>query len=277
VPAEPPVPYDPRSGFWRATGLYNGMIAPLLDYQIAGVIWYQGESNVPFTRYTPRNTGEYPNEENRIDQYRVLFPALIRDWRHAFEQGDLPFLFVQLANYQQVYSWPKSWAEMREAQTSALGLPKTAMAVAADIGDPDNIHAKNKQEVGRRLALAAQAIAYGRDVVYSGPVYQSMSAGHGTIRLRFSHVESGLLTKGGPVKGFEIAGGDHKFGEADANIEGDVVVVHSSKVPNPLAVRYAWADNPSGNLYDKSGLPTAPFRTDRWPLQHDVGKSNEVH
>ena len=244
----PPLPDDPRSSSWRAAGLYNGMIAPLIPYALAGAIWYQGESNA-----------------DRAYQYRKLFPAMIRDWRRGWGEGDFPFLFVQLANYQQEYSPKTAWAELREAQTMTLALAKTGMAVTIDIGDPYDIHPKNKQEVGRRLALAAEAIAYGRKVVYSGPIYESLSVEGNSVRLRFQQVDGGLVAKGGALKGFEIAGEDRKFAEATARIRGAWVVVHSAKVSHPVAVRYAWADNPEGNLYNTSGLPASPFRTDDWP------------
>jgi sialate O-acetylesterase len=158
------------------------------------------------------------------------------------------------------------WAELREAQTMTLALPKTGMAVAIDIGEANDIHPKNKQEVGRRLALASQAIAYGQDVVYSGPLYETMAVEGDAVRLRFRHVGGGLVAQGGPLKGFAIAGEDQKFVWADAQTDGETVVVRSDKVPKPVAVRYAWANNPEGcNLYNQAGLPASPFRTDDWP------------
>jgi sialate O-acetylesterase len=249
APSPPEMPPDPRSNPWRAGGLYNGMIAPLIPYTIAGVIWYQGESNA-----------------DRAYQYRKLFPSMIQDWRHAWGEGDFPFLFVQLANYIQG-GIKTAWAELREAQSMTLSLPKTGMAVTIDIGNPYDIHPKNKQEVGHRLALAAEALAYGRKVVYSGPLYESMSVEGLSVRLRFKHVDGGLVAKGGPLKGFEIAGEDRKFVAAEARISGDTVVVRSAagRAPHPAAVRYAWADNPECNLYNKAGLPASPFRTDDWP------------
>jgi len=249
APPPPQFPSDPYSSSWRAAGLYNGMIAPLVPYGIRGAIWYQGESNA-----------------DRAYQYRKLFPVMIQDWRRAWGQGDFPFLFVQLAGFVQDWSPKTTWAELREAQLMTLSLPKTGMAVAADIGDPYDIHPKNKQEVGRRLALAAQAIAYGKDVVYSGPIYESKTVEGNTIRLRFKHVTGGLTAKGGkPLKGFEVASEDRKFVPAQANIEGNTVVVRSDKVPRPVAVRYAWADYPACSLYNGTGLPASPFRTDDWP------------
>jgi sialate O-acetylesterase len=248
APPAPPMPPDPRSSPWRAAGLYNGMIAPLLPYAIAGAIWYQGESNA-----------------DRAYQYRKLFPTMIQDWRRAWGEGDFPFLFVQLANFIQNFAPKTSWAELREAQSMTLSLPKTGMAVAADIGDPYDIHPKNKQEVGRRLALAAEAIAYAKRVVYSGPVYQSMTTEGGSIRLKFKEVNGGLVAKGGALRGFEIAGEDRKFVPAEARIDGNTVVVQSARVSKPVAVRYAWEDNPECSLYNKAGLPASPFRTDDWP------------
>jgi len=236
---------------WMPCSLFNGMIAPLAPYAMRGVIWYQGESNA-------RNAAAY----------RRTFPALIRSWRKAWGQGDFPFLFVQLANFHQQPAQPveSQWAELREAQTMALAVPNTAMAVAIDIGEADDIHPKNKQDVGRRLALGALKLAYGRDIVHSGPIYKSMTTENGAIRLRFGHVGSGLIAKdGGVLKGFAVAGEDRRFVWAEAHIDGDSVVVSSRQVARPVAVRYGWADNPDCNLYNREGLPASPFRTDDWP------------
>lgn len=230
---------------------YNAMIAPVIPYAIKGAIWYQGESNA-----------------SRAYQYRHLFPALIKDWRRVWGQGDFPFLFVQLANFRKVMDKPKesNWAELREAQLMTLALPNTAMAVAIDIGDADDIHPGNKQEVGRRLALGALHVAYDKDLVHSGPLYDSMLIERGKIRLRFKHTGSGLVSKGGrPLKGFAIAGEDERFVWGNARIDGNEVEVSSRDVPNPVAVRYAWADNPVCNLYNNEDLPASPFRTDDWP------------
>jgi sialate O-acetylesterase len=250
VPPPPTVPDDPRRNPWRPAGLFNAMIMPLTPYAIRGAIWYQGESNA-----------------DRPAQYRKLFPLMIRDWRQAWGEGDFPFLFVQLANWG-IYSPGSNWPELREAQLMTLSLPKTGMAVAIDIGDGSDIHPKNKQEVGHRLSLAAQAIAYGRDVIYSGPIYESMTVEGEKIRLRFKYVYGGLVAKGGDapaLAGFQIAGEDHRFFVSDAIIESDSVVVRSEKVGHPLAVRYAWGMNPECNLYNRAGLPASPFRTDDWP------------
>jgi len=246
----PPAPWKPAGPEYpgRPAVLYNGMIAPLIPYAIQGVIWYQGEANA-----------------GRAYQYRRLFPTMIRNWRKAWGQGNFPFLFVQLANYEPG-NLNEEWAELREAQLMALQLPSTGMAVAIDIGNPKDIHPRNKQEVGRRLALTALAKVYGKNIEYSGPMYRGMSIEGGAIRLRFDHVDGGLLAMGGgPLKGFTIAGEDRKFVPAEAVIEGETVVVRSPEVAHPVAVRYAWAINPTCNLYNKAGLPASPFRTDDWP------------
>ncbi len=231
-------------------GLYNAMIAPLLGYTVAGAIWYQGESNA-----------------GRAYQYRELFPTMIKCWWDDWDQGDFPFLFVQLANFMEVKDTPgeSAWAELREAQLMTLDLPYTGMAVTIDIGDAKDIHPKNKQDVGKRLALWALAKTYGRRVAYSGPLYQSMETNEGKIILHFDHCAGGLVAQGGePLKGFAIAGEDRKFVWADAGIQGDTVVVSSKEIAAPVAVRYAWADNPVCNLFNKAGLPASPFRTDTW-------------
>jgi len=235
---------------WQPLGLYNGMIAPLLNYTIKGVIWYQGESNTARPR-----------------EYQKLFPALIADWRRQWNQEDFPFLYVQLANYMQAKDQPyrSNWAELREAQLKTLSVPNTAMAVAIDIGEWNDVHPLNKEDVGKRLALGAQKVAYGdKSVVYSGPVYKSMKIEGNRIALSFTHIGSGLTAKGGgDLKSFAIAGADKKFIWANAKIEGDKVIVWNDDITNPVAVRYAWADNPEGaNLYNKEGLPASPFRTD---------------
>jgi len=246
--ADPPhVADDPHT----PTGLYNGMISPVIPYGVKGVIWYQGESN-----------------DDRAEQYRRLFPALIRSWRQEWDQGDFPFLFVQLANLGRRDPGPvdSTWAELREAQLMALSLPNTAMAVAIDLGEADNIHPPNKQDVGSRLARAAKAIVYGRDEVHSGPIYRSLSMREGKVRLRFDHLDGGLTALGGGgLRGFAIAGEDRKFVWAEAAIEAEEIVVWSDKLPAPAAVRYAWGNNPDCNLGNKAGLPASPFRTDDWP------------
>lgn len=234
------------------TLLYNGMIKPLVPYTLTGAIWYQGESNA-----------------SRAYQYRTLFPLLIKDWRKQWNQGDFPFLFVQLANFREPAEVPKddAWAELREAQSMTLSLPNTGMAVTIDIGEADDIHPRNKQEVGRRLGLAARKIAYGEDIVYSGPMYKSMTIEGDKIRLALDHVGSGLKIKDkyGYLKGFAIAGEDKQFKWAKAYLDGNTVVVYNKEIKDPVAVRYAWGTNPDdANLYNEEGLPASPFRTDDW-------------
>lgn len=248
---EPKKPNEPRGPNhpWRAGGLYNAMIAPLVPYAISGSIWYQGESNA-----------------GRAYQYRKLFPTMIEDWRRAWNQGPFPFYFVQLANFMDTVPEPaeSEWAELREAQTMTLSLKNTGMAVIIDIGEAKDIHPRNKQDVGKRLELNALAKVYDRDVVFSGPMYKSMAVKGNAIRIKFAHADGGLVAKDGALKGFAIAGDDKKFVWADAKIEGSEVVVSSDKVAKPAAVRYAWANNPVCNLYNGSGLPASPFRTDTW-------------
>jgi sialate O-acetylesterase len=230
--------------------LFNAMVAPVIPYAIKGTIWYQGEGNA-----------------SRAYQYRTLFPLMINDWRIRWQQGNYPFLFVQLANFLPHDSIPTMdpWPELREAQTMTLNLPNTGMATAIDLGEMYNIHPKNKQDVGKRLALAARKIAYHEDIVYSGPMYDSMHVENNKIRIFFSHTGGGLAIKGNEKsKGFAIAGKDKKFVWANAKIDGNTVFVWSDKIPNPVAVRYAWSNNPVCNLYNKEGLPAVPFRTDKW-------------
>ena len=249
-PKKPSAPQGADSP-WLASGLYNAMIAPLVPYAVQGAVWYQGESNA-----------------GRAYQYRKLFPAMIQDWRKAWNTKDFSFYFVQLANFTETKPEPgaSDWAELREAQTMTLKLKKTGMAVTIDIGEAKDIHPKNKQEVGRRLALNALAKDYGKDVDYASPLYKSMSVKGNEALIKFTNTDDGLVAKGGePLKGFAIAGADKKFVWADAKIKGDKVVVSSPKVDKPVAVRYAWAHNPVCNLYNGAGLPASPFRTDTWP------------
>ena len=252
VQSPPSAPANPRNAS-TPCGQYNGLIAPLIPFALRGAIWYQGESNV-FNAYV----------------YRKAFPAMIADWRNRWQQGAFPFLFVQLANFCPVDPEPveSPWAELREAQLLALSAPNTGMAVAIDIGKADDIHPTNKQDVGLRLALNAMATVYGKkDIVYSGPIYRAAKVEGAKVRLTFDHVGSGLVAKGGEgLKGFAIAGEDRKFVWAEATIDGNAVVVWSDKVSNPAAVRYAWANNPVCNLYNRADLPASPFRTDSWPV-----------
>lgn len=249
-PRQPKAPDSPEKDSHRPAVLYNAMIAPLIPYAIRGAIWYQGESN-----------------SGRAYQYRKLFPNMITDWRKNWGQGDFPFIFVQLANFMATKDQPadSAWAELREAQTMTLSLPKTGQAVIIDIGEGDNIHPKNKQDVGLRLSLAAQALVYGKEIVYSGPMFEALKIDGAKARVKFKHAGGGLVAKGEKLTGFAIAGEDKKFVWADATIEGDCVVLSAKDVAAPVAVRYAWADNPVCSLYNKEGLPACPFRTDDWP------------
>ncbi len=233
---------------WKPAGLYNAMIAPLLNYSIKGVIWYQGESN----------TG-------KPKLYQEMFPAMIQEWRKNWGQGNFPFLYVQLANYMKTKAQPaeSNWAELREVQRQALAVPNTGMAVAIDLGEWNDVHPLNKKDVGKRLSLAAQKMAYGDKLVYSGPIYTSMQIKGNKIALTFDHTGSGLVARGGQLKQFAIAGPDKQFVWAKAEIKGNKVIVWSDQVQNPVAVRYAWADNPEGaNLYNKEGLPASPFQAE---------------
>jgi sialate O-acetylesterase len=192
---------------------------------------------------------------------------MIKSWRAAWKQEDLSFHFVQLANFKAVNPEPRDsdWAELREAQTMALSLPKTGMAVTIDIGEANDIHPRNKQEVGRRLALAAKAVTYGQDLAFSGPLYDQMKAEGDKIRITFKHANGGLKAKGDELKGFAIAGEDRKFVWAKAAIDGECVLVSAEGIAQPVAVRYAWDENPVCNLYNGADLPASPFRTDDWP------------
>lgn len=250
---QPPEPPDlwPNS---NPAMLYNGMIAPLIPYGIKGAIWYQGESNA-----------------GRAYQYRELFPAMIENWREKWGQGDFPFLFVQLANFRQPVAEPaeSDWAELREAQNMALSkLSNIGVAVIIDIGEANDIHPKNKQDVGKRLALSALKIGYGKNIVHSGPMYDRMEIEGNKIRIKFNCVGSGLMIKDkyGYLKGFTIADVSKKFVWAKAHLDGNDVIVYHESIQNPVAVRYGWANNPDDvNLYNKEGLPASPFRTDDWP------------
>ncbi|MBI3272576.1 MAG: sialate O-acetylesterase [Planctomycetes bacterium] len=246
---QPPKPRAPRKPE-APSSLFNGMIAPLAPYALRGVIWYQGEANA-----------------NAAEQYRRLFPALIADWRGAWGQGDFPFLFVQLANFLSRSPQPTDtpWARLRDAQLRTLAVANTGMAVAIDVGEAKDIHPKNKQEVGRRLALEALRVAHGRDVVSSGPLVDAVAFEEDEVRIHFQNVGGGLAARGGgKLTGFALAGEDRGFVWADARIDGSAVVVSSADVQRPVAVRYAWADNPECNLMNKEGLPASPFRTDDW-------------
>lgn len=260
--------------------LFNGMINPIIPYAIRGVIWYQGETNA-----------------GRAWQYRTTFPLMITDWRKRWDQGDFPFYFCQLAAYLPKKPEPgeSSWAELREAQARTLSLPQTGQAVLIDVGESGDIHPRNKKDAGERLARIALAKDYGKNIAWSGPVYESMKAEKGAIRLKFTQADGGLVARPLPatydvktaaketapmvrnspqseLEGFAICGADKKWVWADAKIDGDTVVVSSDKVPEPVAVRYAWADMPTCNLYNGAGLPASPFRTDDFPASTIEGK-----
>jgi sialate O-acetylesterase len=248
-----PEPHRP----WEPAELYNGMIAPLLPFAIKGVIWYQGEANAG----------------GRAEQYRDLFPDLIRNWRHDWQEGDFPFLCVQLAPWNHMHEQPLSeltnnpvdgsWPFVREAQLLATRrLPNVGIAVITDLGEQVSIHPKHKAPVGSRLSLAARAIAYGENIEYSGPIYRRCEIKGDQVILYFDHVGQGLEARDGALRGFAICGPDHRFVWGQAEIVGDTVVVCSPAVPHPVAVRYGWTDFPLVNLWNKDGLPASPFRTD---------------
>jgi sialate O-acetylesterase len=257
VPVEKLTPRPAPPGYWpnnpnMPTVLFNAMIKPLVRTPIKGVIWYQGESNV-----------------GNAYEYRRLFPALIRDWRRAWDEGDFPFLYVQIAsfgNWQSPATEPRdcNWAELREAQLMTLSTPNTGMAVTIDIGEVEDIHPTNKRDVGIRLGLAAQALAYGERIEFSGPLYKSKHVQDGKAQITFTHAK-GLTAKGGKLKGFAVAGPDRKFRNARAEVRAGKVIVWSDAVPVPVAVRYGWDFAPECNLYNAAGLPASPFRTDDWP------------
>lgn len=248
--------YERRSGLGggginaqgQPTALYNAMVAPVINYPLKGILWYQGESNA-----------------GKPLEYEKLQRALIADWRSKWSDAALPFLYVQLPNFMEVNYLPEesNWALLRNAQLKVLSVPHTAMAAAIDLGEWNDVHPDNKKDVGERLALAALKVAYGEQLVYSGPLFQSATIAGDKITLSFLHIGSGLVTNDGePLSHFAIAGDDKKFVWANARIEGDKVVVWHKDIPHPMYVRYAWADNPANpNLYNKEGLPASPFST----------------
>lgn len=249
-------PQPPEQNPNLASVLYNGMIQPIIPFAAKGAIWYQGESNA-----------------GRAYQYRKLLPAMIQSWRDEWHEPDMSFLIVSLANFQDPPKEPgeSDWAELREAQTLTAAMPHNGQALAIDLADENNprdIHPKNKQDVGYRLALVALAKTYGQNIPYSGPELDSAKFEGDKVRITFRHAD-GMTAKGGEVKGFQIAaqpdeGKGAHWVWAQAKIEGDTVVVSSPEVEHPAAVRYDWANNPQGNLYNKFGLPAVPFRTDKW-------------
>jgi sialate O-acetylesterase len=268
---QPPANLPARQNI--ASQLFNGMINPIVPFAISGVIWYQGESNA-----------------GRSYQYRTAFPLMISDWRRAWDQGDFPFYFCQLASFQPKKDLPSEsgWAELREAQSMTLRLPKTGQAVLIDIGESGDVHPRNKKDVGERLALIALANDYGQRISFSGPVYDTLKIEGAKVRVTFKHTDGGLVAKPVPatydvvsnenkteptvrnsphseLEGFAVCGEDKKWVWANAKIEDDSVLVWSDKVAAPVAVRYGWADNPTVNLFNAGGLPASPFRTDDFP------------
>ncbi|HEY0945058.1 MAG TPA: sialate O-acetylesterase [Opitutaceae bacterium] len=232
---------------WTPMGLYNAMINPLVPYALRGALWYQGESNA-----------------GHASEYHALFAAMITWWRAHFGQGDFPFYWVQLANYKAGNGDGTDWAFLREAQTQTLSLPNTGQALAIDIGNPDDIHPTNKQEVGRRLALIAKTRIYEVPGDFSGPQFVSATPEGAAMRVRFNYADNGLTAGAKPLQSFVIAGADRKFYPATARIERDTVVVSAPEVKEPVAVRYAWSNSPEANLFNGAGLPACPFRSDSW-------------
>jgi sialate O-acetylesterase len=232
---------DGSPHFNKPFNLYNAMVYPIVPIPLAGILWYQAENNW-----------------DRATQYRAMFPMLIKGWRTAFDQPDLPFYWVQLPNYSS------DWAKLREAQSSALSLPNTAQAITIDVGEVNDIHPKNKQDVGHRLALIALKNHYGKDVIASGPTVAKISFSKDTATVKFADLAGGLKAKGDVLNSFEIAGEDKVFKPADATISGDTVTVKSAEVSAPVAVRYLWRNPLNASLYNKADLPAAPFRSDIW-------------
>jgi sialate O-acetylesterase len=239
---EPQFPWHPQLLSWGPGMLWNGMIAPLTRLPIRGVIWYQGESNSALLR---------------APLYKRVFGTMIEDWRRQWGVGDFPFLFVQISNYKSTPA--EDWAELRNQQLKTLALNNTAMAVTIDIGNPDDVHPKDKLDVGLRLALAARALSYGEDISYSGPIFRQATPEGKAIRVWFSHHTKGLTAKIGAVTGFEVAGADGKFFPATAAIEDNTVLATSDAVADPKFVRYGWANSPQCNLFNGEGLPASPF------------------
>lgn len=249
-PKEPKNP-NPERDQHNPCVLYNGMVAPLVPYAIRGALWYQGESNGPSAKV-----------------YAELMETLVQDWRKAWAQGDFPFFYVQLANHQALITEPvkeDAMVTVRDAQLKNLSISNTGMVVAIDNADPEdqgNIHPKNKQAIGKRLAIIAEAKVYGQSIEYSGPIYEKMAVEGNKIRIYFNHVGKGLKAAGDSLKGFAIAGADKKFVWGQATIEKNTVVVSSPAIESPIAIRYGWAKNPLVNLYNEEDLPASPFRTD---------------
>ena len=247
--AHAPIPqhaWHPDPASWSPSWLFNGMVAPAVEYGIKGVIWYQSESN---------------SGRARAPMYEKIFPALIADWRKQWQQGDFPFLFVQISSFLSNPS--EDWPVVREAQRRTLAVANTGMAVTIDIGERNNVHPPDKQTVGSRLALAARAIAYRETIEYSGPAFRQTTTEPRAVSVWFDHAANGLDAKSGPLQGFQIAGEDHKFVTAEARIEGATVVVSNPAVPNPKYVRYGWENAPAINLFGANGLPASPFTSEK--------------
>ncbi len=260
VDARPPQPLPISYQNWPVMPgvLYNGMVAPLVPFSLAGALWYQGEENSP-----------------RSYEYRKVLPAMIADWRSAFGQRDFPFYIVSLPAYMHRSDKPvdSEWAEMREAQAmTAAQVHNSCLAVTIDTGDPDNIHPIEKIPAGERLGLCALANYYGKKAVFEGPTLSTVERQPGSIHLHFKHTDGGLIAKGGKLEQFQIAGADKKWVWADARIAGDSIVVSSPDVPAPQEVRYAWQSNPPATLFNGAGLPASPFRTDNWPGMTDSAR-----
>ena len=237
--------WHPDPGSYDPSWLFNGMVAPALNFRIKGVIWYQGETN---------------SAPERAPLYQRVFSTLIADWRKHWAEGEFPFLFTQISSFTSTPA--ENWPLVREAQLCTLSVANTAMAVTIDIGDPDNVHPADKQTVGARLALAARALAYREDVEYSGPLFREASFEDRAVRVWFTHVDDGLVAKGGVLQGFEIAGEDRRYIPAEAHVDGATVVVSSSQVDRPKYVRYGWQNAPAVNLYNSAGLPASPFTSE---------------
>jgi sialate O-acetylesterase len=242
---KPQHPWRPDGRSWLPAGPYNGMIAPLTKYTVKGFLWYQGEADA---------------SDERAPHYNDLLEELITDWRSHFQQGDLPFLFVQLTSFDG----GTGWGEVRDAQRRTLALRNTAMAVTLDVGDPKNVHPADKETVGARLALGARGLVYGEDIAYISPLFREATTEPGAIRVWFDHAK-GLVVHNGAVEGFEVAGADHHFVYAGAKIEGETVVVRNKDVPNPMYVRYAWNGIAPQGLYNAAGLPASTFTSEMVP------------
>jgi sialate O-acetylesterase len=244
--ALPKHPWHPDPASWAPAGLFNGMVAPAIDFTIKGAIWYQGEAD---------------SARGRAPFYERTFPAMITDWRARWGEGSFPFLFVQISSYTATPD--ESWGIVREAQRRTLKLADTAMAVSLDVGQADNVHPPDKQTVGARLALAARAVAYGEAVEFSGPLFREATSEGNAMRVYFTHGH-GLTAKGGTLEGFEVAGEDLRFHAGTARVDGDTVMVNAREVSRPMYVRYAWANAPmTANLYNGAGLPAAGFTSEK--------------